>query len=62
MTKLRICGLFTSLLLHRSKTSCLEKLRLPATVCIVFLFCAAATIVAPAERLLQNSGEFHWDQ
>jgi hypothetical protein len=49
MTKLRISELFTFLPGHSRKQCSLEKLSLPAMMCIVCLFCAAAAIVSPAQ-------------
>ncbi len=50
MTKLRTHRLFSLLPAHSRNASSLEKLSLPAMICIVVLFCAAAGIAAPAQR------------
>jgi uncharacterized repeat protein (TIGR03803 family) len=49
MTKLRTHRLFTFIPRQSRDGASLEKLSLPAVVCIVVLFCAAARIAAPAQ-------------
>ncbi len=49
MNKMRTYRLFTFVLPQSRDGGSLEKLTLPAMVCIVVLFCAAAAIAAPAQ-------------
>ena len=49
MNKMRTYRLFTFVLPQSRDGGSLEKLSLPAMVCIVVLFCAAAAIAAPAQ-------------
>ncbi len=55
MTKLRTHRLFTFVPPPSRDRGNLEKLSLPAMVCIVVLFCAAAAIVSPAQSTLFRS-------
>jgi uncharacterized repeat protein (TIGR03803 family) len=51
MTKLRTHRLFTYIPPHSRDGGSLEKLSLPAMICIVVLFCAAAVIASPAQSV-----------
>ena len=51
MTKLRTYRLFTFVLAHSRDGGSLEKHSLPAMICLVGLFCAAAVITAPAQSV-----------
>jgi uncharacterized repeat protein (TIGR03803 family) len=51
MTRIQSCRLFTSLPTQSRKASSLERLSLPAMICIAVLFSAAAAIVAPAQSI-----------
>jgi len=55
MTKLRTHRLFTLIPPPSRDGGSLEKLSLPAVICIVVLFCAAATIAAPAQNVFFTS-------
>ena len=59
MTKLQICGSFPFETAQGRERSSLERHGSPAAICIVFLFCAAAVIVSPAQTLT-TLASFNW--
>ena len=61
MTKPRTHRLFTFIPAHSRDRGSLEKLGLPAMICIVVLFCAAAVTAAPAQSTFFTSlVSFDW--